>query len=848
MRALSVLFLCSGAAGLVYETAWGRSLHLVFGTSQFAIATVLAAFMAGLALGGAVGAVAAPRIRRPLRVYAVLEIGIAVFAAAFPWLLALVEPLYLAAWRALEPTPVEFGVVQFALVGTLLLVPTACMGATLPILLGLPLGEVTANPDDRGAPPPGRGAWTGKLYALNTAGAVLGTIAATAWFLPLLGVRATTLLFACVNVGCALGALWLDRGMPEVPPPPPADSTDLTPRWVLAVAALAGFSSLALEVAWFRLMTLVLGGSVYAFAVMLVAFLVGIAGGGALGGPDADRLHARGRVVQGIVAAQLGVALLSWIATFGYWLLPVLFVKGFFVIAPMPELLWPMKCALAMVVMVPPALFMGATFPLLVRAAGGGALGAAAGRVYAANTVGSVLGSFLSGFVLLPSIRVVGTLTVCIGANLLAAVVAAWRIGGARTRVGVVLAAAAAQGVVLLVPPPWDPMWMTSGVYKYVDNLDEATSGEMERRFIARYEMLYYEEGLSSVVTVARNRVTGNVWLANNGKIDASSTTDMPTQVLVAHLPFLFTGDRARDAMVIGLASGITLGAATLHRELERVEVVEIEPATARASEFFVAYNHRPLLDPRVTLRANDGRNQVLLAAPGSYDVIINEPSNPWLTGVSNLFTREFFEVGKSRLRPGGVWAQWVQMYGMDQRDLRAVMKTFAGVFSHVLYFSTIQDADIVMIGSDSPLTLSDAAAARMVRSNNAIEAELQQIGVFTAEDLLAHFLFDRQTALAISEDVPENTDDNLLVEFSAPGNLHRETSQENFDMLRPRAVVPSDAVASADGMIRLAQAYGRREEWVRALLALKEAEAREPGRADVGELYRRYQEEIEGG
>jgi spermidine synthase len=412
----------------------------------------------------------------------------------------------------------------------------------------------------------------------------------------------------------------------------------------------------------------------------------------------------------------------------------------------------------------------------------------------------------------------------------------------------VVLAAAGAQAVVILVPPPWDPMWMTSGVYKYVDNLDEATSSEMERRFIARYDMLYYEEGLSSVVTVAKNRVTGNVWLANNGKIDASSTTDMPTQVLVAHLPFLFTGDRARDAIVIGLASGITLGAATLHRELERIEVVEIEPATARASEFFAAYNHRPLQDPRVTLRANDGRNQVLLAAPESYDVIISEPSNPWLTGVSNLFTREFFEVGKTRLKPGGTWAQWVQMYGMDQRDLRAVMKTFSGVFPHVLIFSTIQDADIVMIGSDSPLVLSTKEASRMLHANNAIEAELQQIGVFGPEDLLAHFLFDRDTALAISEDVPENTDDNLLVEFSAPHNLHRETSQQNFDMLRPRAMVPVDAIVGAEGMVRLARAYAHREEWVRALLALKEAERREPGRADVGELYSRYQRELGGG
>jgi len=823
---LLLLFFLSGATGLVYQTVWSRELHTVFGTSQFAIATVLAAFMTGLTLGGWLGARLAGRITRPLLAYAVLEVAVGAFALAFPWIRHLVEPVYLGFWHATDPSPLAFGAFQFVLVGSAMLVPTACMGATLPVLVRY------VAPDPRHA-----GRAVGTLYAVNTFGAVLGVWLVGFVLLPSFGVRATTELAAAANFLLAGVAWYMSRDAERIAPRD-AESDAPVASSLLVIAALAGFSSLAMEVTWFRLLSLVFGASVYAFSVMLLAFLVGIALGGAVGGRLADRLGADALV--GLAWMQLLVAGLGYGVMWVWPHLPLAFVKVFYVIEPMPELLWAAKCTIALVVMVPGAMGMGASFPLLVRAAAQGDLARPVGRIYAANTFGSLLGAFSAGFLLLPALHITGTSLLMVALNGLAAAVAA-----VKARRPALVAVAATAWLAWLVPPPWDPMLMTSGVYKYVDNLDEPTEAALRAEMLDRYELLLYDEGLSTVVTVARNRTTGNQWLANNGKIDASTTTDMPTQVLCAHTPMAFTEGRARNAMLIGLASGITLGALTLHPELEHIDVVELEPGMPTATELFRRWNHDALSDPRVRVLGNDGRNQLLLTPPGTYDLVVAEPSNPWLTGVSNLFTREYFEMGRERLAPGGVWSQWVQMYGMDGRDLASILRTFATVYPHVVVFSTIRDADLVMVGSASPLEVDAALLRALLEKNVGVRSELVSVGVMDEYDLLSHYLFDRDVILALTEGVPLNTDDNVLVEYSAPKNLHRETSGENFLMLLPVAQAPLADVPDAAGLVRLARSYHWREDLIRALSALKEAERREPGLPEVGALYAQYQQEL---
>ncbi|MCK6504878.1 fused MFS/spermidine synthase [Myxococcota bacterium] len=843
LQALLPLFVLSGATSLVYQTLWVRALHLVVGTSQVAVATVLAAFMTGLALGGFLGGRLADRARRPVLTYALLEAGIGLYALAFPLLLAAVEPLYLGFWRGNHPDPTTFAIFQFLLLGVLLLPPTTCMGATLPLLARFATALEGATH---------AGARIGRLYGANTLGAVLGTALAGFVLLPGIGLQATTAVTAAGNaLLCALaGAVAWRAG--ELPP---AASTPARtgPRFALlsAVALLAGLSGMIYEVAWFRVLGLNLGGSAYAFTIMLLAFLLGIAGGGWWGGGIADRVHARwgaSGLLRGLALLEAGVALLAWAAMFMYGELPYTFTWLYDQVQQDLSWLWPGKLVLALLIMLPPALLMGAAFPFLVRAAAGQGteLGGPVGRLYGWNTVGGIIGAAAGSLWLLPSLEVTRTVLLGVALNVAAAVLAVALAEGRRPGLVVGWAVAGAWTVALLFwrPPPWDPLLMTAGMYKYASELSDRSRQGVYDFAVEPYDLLFYDEGLSSVVTVARSKATGNIWLANNGKVDASTSIDMPTQVLCAQLPFAFRPD-AKDVVVIGLASGITAGTVTLHPGLSRIEIVELEPAILQASHLFDDYNHRPLSDPRSQLFANDGRNHVNLADDGTWDVVISEPSNPWLSGVSNLFTQEFFELGKRKLKPGGVWSQWVQMYGMDTDDLRSLVKTFALVYPHVRLFSTIEDADLVLIGSDAPLSISDADLARLFALSPAINRELAGIGIFGPADLLTRYQADRDHVLSFAGEVPANTDDNMRIEYSAPLHLHEETAEENFQALlgpKEERRPPLDAVQGVEGLKELARAYARRERWVEALIVIKHAFRQHPEDPQLEPMYDEWQ------
>jgi len=839
--ALAALFFASGVAGLTWQSLWTRELHLVFGTSTFAIATVLAAFMGGLALGSRASANWLHAVKRPLAVYGVLEILIGLYAFVFPWLLGFVEPVYLAAHRAFDLSPVAFGGVQFLLVGGLLLLPTAAMGATLPLVSRFVEDDVAEL---------GAGDRIGWLYALNTGGAVVGTLVTGFWALPTFGVRLTAVLTALLNIGLGALAIYLQQRVGET-----ATRERSVPSsgfgMVLFVAALAGFASLVYEVAWFRVLALMLGASTYAFSIMLVAFLLGIALGGRWGGRLADRLVSVGKLALGIAAVEIAVAILAYGAMWVFPQFPVWYVVLFdvFDAEAIPSMIWALSLLLGLIVMLPAAIAMGAAFPLIVQAAVKDAsIGDAVGRVGAWNTIGSMVGAALAGFVLLPTLGVQYTVLLAGGVNVLAALL----IGGGKAVRGAAIAAAA---LILLVRPPWDPLWMTAGMYKYVTYLDEYNREAVEKLAYADHELIFYEEGLSSVVTVVRNTNSGNMWLANNGKIDASTSADMPTQLLSSLLPFQFRQDTP-DVMVIGLASGITAGALVNIPEIERLDIVELEPAIERAARLFGKYNNFVLDDPRVNLIGNDGRNQVLLAAPESYDIIVSEPSNPWITGVSNLFTREFFELGKSRLKPNGVWSQWIQLYGMDDLDVRSLLKTFHSVYPNVLVYTGADDADLLLIGSDAPLAGTDADVEKLLNRSEGVRADLAGVDIVAPVDLLARLIFD-QDALERLEayeegfygPVPYNTDDNLRVEFRAPMNIHLDTQTRNIEMIWEH-VVPLAPRATQDVqvLVDLAHAAADQQDWDRAFAVIESAQAllpvEDPARAEIAaELEERYAE-----
>jgi len=846
VRWLTPLFLASGATSLVYETVWERQLHLIFGTSQLAVSTVLAAFMTGLAMGGFGGAKWADRIDRPIRAYAILEAMIGLYALAFPWLLDLIQPVYQGFYHAFEPSPTAFGAFQFVILGIMLLPPTFCMGMTLPLLSRF---ATTAKEDS--------GERIGRLYGANTIGAVMGTGLAGFYLLPTIGLNLTTWCAAGANLLLCLGAISLSNTVEALPPAENEDRKEAgwTPSVLGTIALLAGFSSLLYEVAWFRLMSLILGASAYAFSVMLFSFLLGIGAGGWLGGPLADKLYAKGglkRVLIGLGFLEAGIAVLTWSAMYLYAELPWLFVVVYDIMGVSALFLWMGKLFLAMCVMVPPALLMGLAFPLLVRAAAGEslALGKPVGKLYGWNTVGAIFGAGLGGIVFLPWLFVRGSVLLAITVNVFIACLA-WHRAHANNRgqqIKVFGFGVALSVVLVAFASPWNPLQMTAGTYKYVYNMDDHSREGVYKSHVAPYDLMYYAEGVSSVVTVAKNRNTGDVWLANNGKIDASSKSDMPTQVLVSHMPFFYRPE-SETVMMLGLAAGYSAGSAALHTKPKVIDLVEIEERIIDASHYFDEWNHKPLDDPRMVMKVNDARNHLNLTPDNHYDLIIAEPSNPWLTGVSNLFTKEYFEMGKRKLKKDGIWSQWIQIYGMDTDDLRSLLGTFSDTYPHVHLFSTISDADLVLVGSETPLEMDLDQFQQVIDSNPRVRADLLEIGIDSATDLLARYRLDRAKLQELASDIERNTDDNMRVEYSAPLNLYAWTGDENVLMLEQSVgrvpLVPFEATEGAEGLIDLAKSYEELNLWVQALMCLKEAEKREPGRNDVQAMYIQYQHEL---
>jgi len=858
---LLVLFFVSGATGLLYEVLWMRRLTLVFGATQLAFATVLSAFMLGLALGARQAGQIVDKRRDLIRIYGVLEIGIGLYALLFPHLIGGATSVYGVFFEAETVHFWSFQLAHLVLMGGLLVLPTMAMGATWPVLVRWATERMS-----------GLGTRAGLLYGANTAGAVVGTWATGFLLLPTLGVTTTERWAAAVNIGIGIVALvWgtrdLRAGGPEVlddradaeerdrllEVAPDPDQADPVVRarlvriipWVMAVS---GACTMIYEVAWSRFLHLILGSSVYAFTIMLVAFLMGTAGGALFGSSRVDRPGVR--PARWMVGGLVGAGVAAFLSNHLFRYMPYWYVDLFAAFRG-SDLFNVAEAGLALVIMAPATFCIGLLFPFAARLVADrpDAVARDVSRLYAWNTIGAVVGSLLAGFVLLPLRGIQESILWAILADLglAAALIAALALG----RVGKARLLAPIAGlmlVVVTVRPPWDQLLMTAGMYKYVSDLSDYSHEAVRNHALSDFEILFYEEGTTSVVTVGRSMGSGNRWLANNGKVDASTTDDLPTQVLLGHLPFLFRPE-AREALVVGLASGITAGSVTNNPQLERVDILEIEPAVIAASHLFDDVNGRPLDDPRVTCIANDARNHLVLV-DRPYDVIVNEPSNPWISGVSNLFTQEFLELGKSKLTPGGVFVQWTQIYGMGTDDLRSLLATFSSVYPHVVLMSTIEEADLILLGSEEPL-LAAPADVQTAMEVPSVAEDLLRIGVRDPYDLLTFVLMGGETVLEVADGAPVNTDDNVRIEFSAPRYLHRRTSDANFEVLLVASTGPAplyrgrfdSAEEHREFLFALGEAFERRDQWLKAALSYREAVEMDPHDAEAAQRLAMIQE-----
>jgi len=844
---IAALFFLSGATSLVYEVAWLRALLLIFGSTAFAVSTVLTAFMGGLAAGAFAGGRWADRLERPLAVYGLLEIGIGVYAVGVPLLFGALEPLYRLVWGTLHPPLFVFALVRFALSVVVLFLPTAMMGATLPVLARA-CARLSGSLASR----------VGGLYGVNTLGAFAGTVASGFILLRLVGLSATIWLTAAVNLvigSTALGmAVWERRRAPAaaLEPEEAAPVGASAPRTsalgrgvVLAAFAVTGFAALMLEVAWTRVLSLVFGPSVYAFAVMLAAFLVGLG----LGSVVVAALIGRGgwSGERPFLALAAAAGLLAYVTLLAFHRLPGLYRSlslPWFGSGVEPTAVLATGLVVSGIVMLPATLAMGGLFPAALAAYGVArrSAGRDAGGLYAANGVGAILGAFAGGFVAVPLFGLQGTVIAASWLYLAVAGVLLWQVLGGRGRAWLAPAAAAVLGVVLWsAAPPWDRLLMSTGRYGEAGSAEGAEAGVPEafadraeeyRDRLGGVEVLFYREGLMSTVLVARDRdeyyplgerMVPMLSLFNNGKADASSYRDMPTQVLVAQIPLLLH-PAPRAGLVIGLASGTTAGSALTH-ELESLDVVEIEAAVVEASRYFDFVSGSPLDDPRTRLTVADART-VLLLEDRAYDVIMSEPSNPWMTGVSNLFTLEFFELARSRLAEGGIFAQWLHFYSMSPENLEALLRTFHSAFPESYIFSTIAHSDLLLVGANDPLDL-DLRRLEQRLARPAVRADLRRIGVRDVAEFLARGrLGPRELAALVGADGPLNTDDNALIEYAAPLDLYRNTRRANAERLQASALglAPYLRGAGSEFYLRLAEAYQEQGFRSEALAALEAA------------------------
>ena len=784
LRLVALCFVLSGATGLIYEVLWARMLGLVFGATTVAISTVLAAFMGGLAIGSALAGRIGAKIARPIRAYGILEIGIAIYALAVPFIFALVDDLYFVLWNKFSPSFYVFSLLRFFLSGLLLLIPTTLMGATLPVLSAALLRSQKTTTTS-----------ITKLYTRNLVGAICGTIAAGFFLLPALGVRKTIYVASVINICIGIAAIIAEWRFGKTLAEPSGQHTIYNsvrsdeaikidqPKFWLFCAFVSGFVTFSTQVAWTRVLTMIVGSSTYAFSITIALFLLSLS----LGAYVIARLRVRTNPRRVLMKFELVTAFSL--------------VLSILVINKMPSLLIAMglklnistwlgllalQLALITLLIPLPAFLMGVTMPLVLRWADGHGQRSVqlVGWSYAANTVGAIAGALIAGFVLIPKINTRFTIMFAVTLCLVVAGMAYEpKLGSPDRDVRKALAAGATVALILLtflISPRMNLEGLSIGAYDSLVRVLAKSRGATadsahERKERGEHRLLLYEEGPTATVSVRKDwDVTS---MSINGRTNASDREDMPTQVMLGQLALLLS-PRPKRALMVGFASGISAGS-MLQSPIESVECVELEPATVGASRFFEHVNNRPLNDPRLRLIIDDARSYLRVTS-NRYDMIVSEPNHPWVPGVANLFTREFFALGRDRLNEDGLFVQWVQIYQLSTDSLRSVLATFQHVFPHVLVFrveGVKKGKDLLLVGSKKPTTLDRLSLG----FNDArMSAELARVNIKSEADVRAWFVCDESRLAPAVSGAIINTDDNMHIEMTAPKEAFRPLLQSN--------------------------------------------------------------------
>lgn len=783
----------SGACALVYQMAWLREFRLVFGGATPATAAVLAIFMGMMGAGSALFGRRVERCVNPLRLYALIELGVGVAALLTPLLLGIVRTLYLGTGgiAALGQWPATL--LQL-LLATVVLAP-ACllMGGSLPAAFKW---VETDQDQQRGR--------LGVLYGINTLGALAGVLLSTFWLLEHWGIHRTVMAAAGVNLIIGAVAWWASRK--AVPATRFTASTvsspaKAPPRFIYLAAGITGFTFFLSELVWFRMLAPLLGSSVYGFGLILALALAGIGLGGLL-------YRAAWASRSGAVSLASLAQVTAWQALFLVipWALGdriALFAidlsqwraSGFFG----QVCSWTLISSLLVLV---PALIAGVQFPLLVGLLGSGTrdAGRHTGNAYAANTLGAITGSLAGGFLLLPWLTAPGAWRLVVVLTLLLSLSAAMQAA----RRGWLLLITLWTSILCLMIMPMGPTaaWRHKAIgYGRVEPLPDSVNGLRAWLNASRWKVAQQFEGReASVAAVTSNE---GYCLYVNGKSDGSAFGDADTQVMLGLVPAMLH-QGPRSAFVVGLGTGSTAGWLAAVPDMKQVDVAELEPGmSGLARQQFAPVNRDVMTRKNVRLIVGDARES-LLAQGSSYDLIVSEPSNPYRAGVATLFTQEFYHAVKGRLAAGGLFAQWLQGYEVDSHAIHQVYATLSAVFPHLETWVTGPN-DLLFIGHLTPPAYSlDQLRARVTQPP--FDEALKRVW-FTrsAEGVLAHHLASPDYArhLATTHPALINTDDRNLLEYgfarSLSGGKDFDTMQVLTQSTGMKADVPAHLAHQVD-------------------------------------------------
>jgi spermidine synthase len=785
LAVLLLLFAASGCSALIYEIVWFQLLQLVIGSSAVSLGVLLATFMGGMCLGSIV----LPRLVRrqihPFYVYCLLELGIGIAGIALLFGLPSLDAIYSGA--------MGHGVPALFLRGTVcavcLLPPTILMGATLPAIARW----VRTTPDGI--------AWLGFFYGGNIAGAVIGCLLAGFYLLRVHDMPIATYAAAALNGGVALLSFVLARwtskariseiSQPESQLPKPRGRNPWASAPIYVAIGLSGASALAAEVIWTRLLSLSLGATVYTFSIILAVFLAGLGAGSAVGSLLA-RTSERPRLVFGgcqfLLAAAVAWAAYMLSQSIPYWPINPYSSRS-------PWLLFQVDLVRALWAVFPATCLWGASFPLALAAAGSGGQdsGRLVGGLYAANTVGAIVGALAASLFLVPVLgtqnaqRLVIVLSALAAAVLVVPAYARWRVisrssGPVATRALRLAAAALAIAFFFtpatllawaVAPVPWELVAFGRAILSY--------DGSWQNRYVG--------EGLNSSIAVTETSA-GVRNFHVSGKVEASSEfQDMRLQRMLAHVPALLHS-KPRSVLIVGFGAGVTAGSFIVHPDIERIVICEIEPLIPQQiGPYFSKENYDVVHDPRVQIVYDDARH-FILTTPEKFDIITSDPIHPWVKGSATLYTKEYFELCKRHLNPGGRITQWVPLYETDTDVVKSEIATFFAVFPNGTIWSNDQNGDgydLVLLGQTEPLAIdADELQKRLDRADHKrVAKSLEEVGFQTVVGLLATYGGQAGHLAPWLAYAEINRDRNLRLQYLAGMQLNTNQSKLIYEEMK---------------------------------------------------------------